>query len=210
MVLDWLPSRLPSISTGEMLRSEIARGTALGQQTKGIIASGALVGDDLINKMLAERIRESDCENGFMLDGYPRTLDQSRFLDGLLNRHGMAEPVVIHLDVPADVLVNRMISRRQCSGCGLMYNILSKRPRKPGRCDGCTSPLMVRKDDRETVIRERLRTYDAQTEPVLNHYRDRKYLHIPGENSPDRIFDAITEALQPMVGNVSHAAACIA
>jgi adenylate kinase len=210
MILDWLPGQLPSISTGEMLRAEIARGTALGERTKGIIAAGGLVGDDLINKMLAERIRQADCEQGFMLDGYPRTPEQARFLDAQLDQLGMPEPVVIHLDVPADVLVNRMISRRQCTGCGMMFNIMSKRPKKPGRCDACSSPLMVRRDDREEVIRERLRTYDAQTQPVLRHYRDRNYIHIPGEGSPDAIFEAITGALAPAVSRMPHAATCVA
>jgi adenylate kinase len=203
MILDWLPGRLPSISTGEMLRAEIARGSVLGQQTKAVIAAGGLVGDEIINTMLAARILQPDCRRGFMLDGYPRTPEQARFLDGLLKLHGMPAPLVIHLDVPAEVLISRMISRRQCSGCGSMFNILFRRPKAPGRCDDCSAPLVVRKDDREEVIRERLRTYDAQTQPVLNHYHNGNYIHIPGEGSPTYIFEAITQALDPVLNRLN-------
>jgi adenylate kinase len=202
MILDWLPGHRPSISTGEMLRSEIARGTALGQRTRAVIAAGGLVADDLINTMLATRILEPDCAQGFMLDGYPRTPEQARFLDGLLTQRGMPAPLVIHLDVPAEVLVGRMTSRRQCSGCGLMFNILSRRPKSPGRCDDCGAALIVRKDDHVDVIRERLRTYHAQTQPVLSHYHNGNYIHIPGEGSPTFIFEIITHALKPAVQQI--------
>jgi adenylate kinase len=120
----------------------------------------------------------------------------------LLTQRGMPAPLVIHLDVPAEVLVGRMISRRQCSGCGLMFNILSRRPKAPGRCDDCGAALMVRRDDHEDVIRERLRTYDAQTQPVLSHYHNGNYIHIPGEGSPTFIFETITSALKPVVHQV--------
>jgi adenylate kinase len=199
MILDWLPDRIPSISTGEMLRAEISNGTALGRETKAIIAAGGLVDDHIINCMLAHRIEQSDCRNGFLLDGYPRTPQQAGFLDTLLAERGMPAPLVIHLDVPAEVLISRMVCRRQCSNCGQMYNILSKRPRSPGRCDDCGEPLTVRKDDREEVIRERLRAYDAQTQPVLSHYYNGNYFHIPGDRSPTYIFEAITQALEPIL-----------
>jgi adenylate kinase len=199
MILDWLPQRIPSISTGEMLRAEIARGSSLGHQTKSTIASGGLVGDDLINNMLAARIDEPDCVNGFLLDGFPRTPEQAVFLDGLLAARGAPEPTVIHLDVPSEVLVSRMVCRRQCSDCGQMFNILSKRPRSPGRCDSCSAPLIVRRDDREEVIRERLRTYDSQTSPVLSHYYNGNYHHIEGDRSPRYIFEAITQSLESVL-----------
>lgn len=205
MLLDWLPGSLPSVSTGEMLRTEITRESALGLQSKAIIAAGGLVDDHIINAMLASRIRQPDCRHGFLLDGYPRTPEQAVFLDGLLQARGVPPPFVLHLDVPNEVLISRMISRRQCSGCGVMFNILSKRPKSPGRCDECGAALMVRKDDRETVIRQRLRTYDAQTQPVLSHYRTGNYFHIPGEGSPAHIFAAITNALHPVVNQLSRA-----
>ncbi len=182
-----------------MLRGEIAAGTALGLETKSIIASGGLVGDDIINRIVRQRIGKPDCSDGFMLDGYPRTIQQAEFLDGELAERGQPEPVVVHLDVPTEVLVSRIVCRRQCQGCGAMFNILSKRPHTPGRCDDCGEALVVRYDDREEVIRERLRAYDAQTRPVLAHYYNGNYCHIPGDRSPMYIFEAITSFLEPFV-----------
>lgn len=199
MILDWLRVKIPSISTGEMLRAEIAGGTPLGKEVQSVIAAGSLVGDDLINRLTEARIDHSDCANGFLLDGYPRTLRQAVFLDGLLADRGLPAPIVIHFDVPADVLTGRMVCRRQCAQCGLMFNILSKRPRVGGRCDECGGHLIVRKDDREEVIRERLRTYEEQTAPVLGHYYNGNYLHFPGDRSPVYIFEEVTAALEPFI-----------
>jgi adenylate kinase len=205
MILDWLKVKIPSISTGEMLRTEIAARTPLGLETKAIIAAGGLVGDEVINHMLASRIDRPDCRNGFMLDGYPRTLEQSEFLDRLLAGRNLPPPVVIHMDVPADVLIGRMVCRRQCARCGLMFNILSKRPKAPGRCDDCGGHLMVRKDDREDVIRERLKTYEAQTTPVLSHYYyNTNYCQIRGDRSPMYIFEAITNFLEPLLNGAQN------
>ena len=199
MIVDWLKVKIPSISTGEMLRAEVAAATPLGLEVKSVMASGGLVNDDLINRLLAARIDRPDCANGFMLDGYPRTTEQAEFLDKLLAERGLPEPVIVHLDVPAEVLIGRIVCRRQCAQCGMMYNILSKRPKKAGRCDECGGHLIVRYDDREEVIRERLRTYEAQTTPVISHYYNGNYLHIPGDRSPMYIFEAITNALEPYV-----------
>jgi adenylate kinase len=203
MILDWLKVKIPSISTGEMLRAEIEANTPLGLEVKSTIAAGCLVGDDLINRLLAARIDQPDCALGFMLDGYPRTTQQAQFLDRLLAKRNLPAPIVVHLDVPAEVLIGRMVCRRQCAQCGMMFNILSKRPKKAGRCDQCAGHLMVRKDDREDVIRERLRTYEAQTTPVIGHYYNGNYLHIPGDRSPMYIFEAVTNALEPFVNVVA-------
>ena len=131
-----------------------------------------------------------------MLDGYPRTVEQAEFLDRLLAERGLPKPIVIHLDVPADVLVGRMISRRHCSQCGQMYNILSKRPKVAGRCDEDGAPLLVRKDDKEDVIRERLATYAKVTRPVLSHYPSDQYFQISGDRSTSYIFEEITGILE--------------
>jgi len=199
MIIDWLPAKIPSISTGEMLRAEIAAGSELGLETKSIMAGGGLVGDSIINRMLSARVAQPDCANGFLLDGYPRTLPQAAFLDGLLRDRGADPPVVIHLDVPAEALVGRMLCRRQCAQCGVMFNILSRRPRVPGQCDECGGALTIRRDDREEVVRERLRTYEEQTRPVLGHYYNGNYHHIPGDRSQTCIFEAITQILEPLV-----------
>jgi len=182
-----------------MLRAEIAAGSDLGRQTQSIIAAGGLVSDDLINAALGKRIQQPDCTHGFMLDGYPRTVEQAEYLDTQLVTHSLPAPAVIHLDVPADVLVGRMISRRQCSECGLMYNILSKRPRVAGRCDDDGAPLIVRKDDQEQVIRERLRTYSELTRPVLDHYPSDRYFQISGDRSAPYIFEEITRILEALL-----------
>jgi len=197
MIADWLKTKIPVISTGDMLRAEIAAGTLLGNQVKSIVAGGGLVSDDLVNQILEARISQPDCANGFMLDGYPRTVEQAEFLERLLKARGLREPVVIHLDVPADVLVGRMICRRQCSKCAAQYNVLSKRPKTPGRCDECGAELMVRKDDREDVIRERLQAYHDLTTPVLSYYYNGNYFQIAGDRSPVYIFEVITSALEP-------------
>jgi adenylate kinase len=196
LMLEWLPEKIPSISTGDMLRAEIAAKTPLGLKTQSIIAAGGLVSDDLISEALRCRLNQPDCRKGFMLDGYPRTLEQAHFLDGLLHERGLPAPIVIHLDVPADVLVGRMVSRRQCTKCGRMYNVLSQRPKTPGQCDDDHAPLFVRKDDQEDVIRERLRTYESITRPVLNHYPSNKYFQISGDRSTSYIFEEITEILE--------------
>jgi adenylate kinase len=199
MILEWLPVKIPSISTGEMLRAEIAAGTELGERTKAVIAAGGLVDDGIINQMLAARISKPDCAGGFMLDGYPRTAQQAVYLDSLLAQRNEPAPIVIHLDVPMDALVGRMMCRRQCGECGRMFNILSKRPKVPGKCDACGGPLRVRKDDREEVIKERLRTYELQTQPVLNHYYSGDYHHIGADMSQSYIFEEITRVLGPRV-----------
>jgi adenylate kinase len=196
MIADWLKTKIPVISTGDMLRAEIAAGTPLGLEVKSIVASGGLVGDELVNEILRSRVSQPDCAHGFMLDGYPRTLEQADYLDLLLKKRGLPEPVVIHLDVPPDVLAGRMICRRQCAKCGAQFNILSKRPRTPGRCDECGSELRVRKDDREDVIRERLHAYADLTRPVLSHYYNGNYFQIAGDRSPMYIFEEITSTLE--------------
>jgi adenylate kinase len=203
LIIDWLRDThrrtIPSISTGDMLRAEIAAGTPLGRETQSIIAAGGLVPDDLINAALGIRIRQPDCQGGFMLDGFPRTVEQAEFLDAQLVRSKLPAPAVIHLDVPADVLVGRMVSRRQCSKCGQMYNILSKRPKVVGRCDADGGALVVRKDDQESVIRERLRTYRELTRPVLDHYPSHRYFQISGDRSAPYIFEEITRILEALI-----------
>lgn len=194
LISDWL--KIPAISTGEMFRAEIEAGTDLGLAAQSIIAAGGLVGDGLVNDMLANRIGRPDCADGFLLDGYPRTLDQAGFLDPLLTMRGFPSPVVLHLDVPEDALVGRMTSRRQCPNCSRVYNLLHQPPQSPGVCDNDGAALITRKDDREEVFRERLRTYSELTHPVIAHYQDREYHVIRGDRSPAYIFEEITAIVE--------------
>jgi adenylate kinase len=195
LITDWL--KIPGISTGEMLRAEIQAGTELGQAARVVIANGGLVSDDLVNRMLANRIAQPDCKPGFLLDGYPRTVAQAEYLDGLFRERHLANPVILHLDVPLDALMGRLTSRRQCPQCGRIYNLLHQPPKKAGLCDDDGIELATRKDDQESVVRERLRTYDSQSRPVIAHYQDGDYYQIRGDRSPGYIFEEITGILEP-------------
>jgi adenylate kinase len=196
-ISSWLG--IPAISTGDMLREEIKAGSALGNAAKSIMASGGLVGDDLVNRMLAQRVSSPDSAHGFLLDGYPRTVEQAEYLDSLLSERRFATPIVLHLDVPMDALVGRLSSRRQCPKCKRIYNLLQVKPRVPGICDDDGTPLITRKDDSEDVVTERIRTYDEVTRPVLTYYQDRTYYQIRGDRSPEYIFEVITGILEPVV-----------
>ncbi|HZU23945.1 MAG TPA: adenylate kinase [Bryobacteraceae bacterium] len=188
---------IPAISTGDMLRSEAQAGSELGRIAQKIMSNGGLVSDDLINRMLECRIMRVDCRHGFLLDGYPRTVQQAEFLDGLLAEKRLGPPIVIHLDVPCAALVARLTSRRTCPKCGRIYNLLHQPPRMAGICDVDGAELVTRKDDTEETARERLKTYDELTWPVIAHYRDANYHLISGDRSPQYIFEAIQQVLEP-------------
>lgn len=194
LITNWL--KIPAISTGEMLRAEIQSETELGKSAQSVMARGGLVGDDLVNTMLVGRISQPDSRAGFLLDGYPRTVEQAEFLDGALAARGFPKPVILHLDVPFPALIARMTSRRQCPRCGRVYNILSNPPKTDNVCDDDGTPLVVRKDDQVEVFTERLRTYDEVTRPVLAYYSDRDYFQISGDRSPKYIFEAIVQILE--------------
>ena len=189
--------RIPAISTGEIFRAELKAGTPLGNAAKEIMASGGLVGDDIVNQMVRGRLEQPDCRNGFLLDGYPRTIAQAEFLDGLIRDLNYPEPEVIYLEVPDEVLVARLTSRRQCSVCGRIYNLLSQPPSKDGVCDLEGAALIQRDDDKEDVIRARLRAYAESTGPLVEYYSGRRLHHINGNRTPAEIqkdVDAIITA----------------
>jgi adenylate kinase len=204
LITNWL--HVPAISTGDLLRAEVAAGTDLGGQAKIIMAAGGLVGDDLVNAMLARRLEEPDCRQGFLLDGYPRTVEQAEFLDCLLNRRKLPPPILLHLDVPNDALVSRMTSRRQCPACQRIYNLLHQPPKKAGICDDDKTKLITRKDDREETVRERLETYERVTRPVLSHYDYQNYYQIRGDRSPNYIFEEIAGVLEPWASRNGNSA----
>jgi len=159
---------IPHISTGDMLRDRIARKDALGLEVEGILQSGGLVSDEIVNRLVAERIEQPDCEAGFILDGYPRTVNQAKVLTEV---PGIA-PLVVYLKVDYNVIVARLAGRRLCPVCGTVYN-LSREALKVCKNDG--SKLMIREDDREEVVRERLKAYETQTRPVLQFFRQAGY-----------------------------------
>ena len=194
LITNWL--KIPAISTGELLRAEIEAGTELGNAAQSVMARGGLVSDDLVNEMLLGRISKPDCAKGFLLDGYPRTVEQAEFLDRVLPERTRQETVILHLDVPFPALIARMTSRRQCPKCGRVYNLLSSPPKVDSLCDDDGTPLVVRKDDQVEIFKERLRTYDEMTRPVLAYYHNRNYYQISGDRSPKYIFEEITSILE--------------
>jgi len=188
---------IPSISTGEIFRAELKAGTPLGNAAKQIMASGGLVGDDIVNAMVSGRLQQPDCRAGFLLDGYPRTIPQAQFLDGLLKELGYPEPAVIYLEVPDSVLIARLTARRQCPSCGRIYNVLSQPPQREGVCDVDGAALIQRDDDKEEVIRARLKAYAESTGPLIQYYAGRNFYGIDGNRRPDAIQKDIDKILEP-------------
>ena len=178
---------IPAISTGEMLRAEVEARTPLGLVAAEVLAAGQLVGTDLVNEMLVRRITKPDCANGFLLDGYPRTVPQAEFLDDLLRKGGFPPPMVFHLETPTSVLVERLSARRQCPKCGRIYNLLYKPPVKPGVCDVDGTKLIERQDDTRAVVRERLASYERLTAPVIAYYANADLHVIPANRPPNEV-----------------------
>lgn len=186
---------IPAISTGDLLRSEMAAGTPLGQQAQAVMAAGALVSDELVNQMLVNRIAQPDCRNGFLLDGYPRTLEQAVFLDKMFVERGLV-PLVFHLEVDDEILVERVCARRSCPKCGRIYNLVFQKPQQEGLCDDCNRELIRRKDDCCEVARERLKAYHKQTGPAIDFFRNRHFHAFDGTKAPNEIFAEIEHALE--------------
>ena len=187
---------IPAISTGEMLRAEVEADTPLGKQVQSILAVGSLVSDELVNDIVVSRITKPDCKNGFLLDGYPRTLSQAKFLDGQLTQLGFRPPTVFHLATPKSVLIERISSRRQCPKCGRIYNLLFKPPLRPGVCDDDGTKLIRRSDDSVEVVSARLEAYERQTTPIMVHYAGGDYHSIPANRPPAEIFRDIEAILK--------------
>ncbi|HZZ37649.1 MAG TPA: adenylate kinase [Acidobacteriaceae bacterium] len=163
---------IPQISTGDLLRYNRDHGTALGLKAKEVMASGRLVPDELVNAMVAERLKQPDTVRGFILDGFPRTLGQAKWLDGHIGADPLALPVIaISIRVSYNQLLRRITGRRICPVCGTIYNIYLQPPKVDEKCDLDGSPLTRRSDDTEEVFQERMRTYETQTAPVVEHYR---------------------------------------
>ena len=162
--------KVPHISTGDMLRSHIREGNALGVRVAATMQKGALVRDAVVNDLVERRLAEPDAQAGFILDGYPRTREQAEHLLGWLDSRGIPE-LVIHLIVDYNVIVTRLTGRRQCPRCGTLYNIVSNPPRVAGVCDLDGQALVIRDDDRESVIRQRLAEYELQSRPLIEFFR---------------------------------------
>lgn len=187
---------IPEVSTGAMLREAVLERTELGCQIKSLMEAGALVPDNIVCALVEQRISGLDCTPGFILDGFPRNLDQADFLDRLLETQGRDGARVINIRADADALVQRLAGREICPVCGLIYNVYSRPPRKPGLCDRDGAQLVRRKDDREDAIRLRLVEYETQTKPLIDHYRDLDLLReVDGNSQPAAVTEAIFRLL---------------
>ncbi len=161
---------IPKISTGDMLRKEVKDCTPLGLKAKEIMARGALVSDQIINELLRNRVKQNDCKKGFMLDGFPRTINQAEELFKITEELGYKIDLVIDLVVSEELIVKRLTNRRVCRKCGGNFNLFSSHSKKPGICDFCGGELYQRADDNEATIRNRLQVYAKDTQPLINYY----------------------------------------
>ena len=157
---------IPTISTGNIIREALANGTEMGLKAKSFIEAGKLVPDDVVIGIIKERLANEDCNNGFILDGFPRTIPQAEALDNM----GIIIDKVVDIDVPDENIVNRMSGRRVCKACGSSYHIENKKPKVEGVCDACGGELQIRKDDAPETVLDRLNVYHEQTEPLKDYY----------------------------------------
>lgn len=169
--------QIPTISTGNMIREALKSGTEMGKKAQSYIESGALVPDEVVIGIVKERLAQDDCKNGFILDGFPRTIPQAEALD----RMGITIDRVVNIDVPDEVITRRVSGRRVCPGCGNSYHVETKKPQQEGVCDRCGTTLVQRKDDQPETVQERLRVYHEQTEPLREYYaKAGKLLEVDG------------------------------
>jgi adenylate kinase len=191
---------VPHLSTGDMLREAVNRGTELGRLAKPIMDSGELVPDDLIMRMVEERLSRPDSKGGFVFDGFPRTIPQAEALGRILERHGF-KPLVVDFEVSEDKLVRRLAGRWTCSVGGEIYNIYEHPPKVPGVCDVDGGKLMQRSDDRPEVVKERLAAYERKTKPLANYYRQRGVLEVvDGSADVEEVGRALNEILKRAEG----------
>jgi adenylate kinase len=184
---------LPHISTGDMLRAAMAKDTGMGREAKRYMESGELVPDEVVIGVVRDRLAEDDTREGFLLDGFPRTIEQAERLDALLAEAGRRLTDVVQLDVPEDELVERLAGRRLCRSCGKGYHVVFDPPRREGVCDVCGGELYQRADDNEATVRNRLSVYREQTEPLVEYYRDKGILRTAfgGGKMPDEVFEQV-------------------
>jgi len=188
--------KIPQISTGDILRKAVADGTPLGKEAKVIMDSGGLVSDKIVLGLVEERLKQPDCKNGFILDGFPRNTAQAEALDKILTASGMPLTVALNIDVDLNDLLKRLTGRRTCKSCQQMYNIYFSAPKKEGICDKCGGALFQRDDDKEETIKKRLDVYQKQTAPLIDYYSKKKIMKtVMGVGSIDDIFKKAVAAI---------------
>ena len=179
------------ISTGDILRAAVAAGTELGKQAQAAMKAGDLVSDDLIMGIMEERLQEDDCKSGYLLDGFPRTIPQAEALKKLLDKMGEKLDAAVEIDVPRDVILDRLTTRRTCAGCGAIYNIKSNPTKVEGICDKCGESVVQRDDETEEAISNRLNVYNDQTASLVGFYKEEGLLLSVDATSSDSVINAI-------------------
>lgn len=179
---------IPHISTGDIFRANIKLGTDLGKEAKSYIDKGLLVPDEVVISIVKDRLAEDDCKNGFLLDGFPRTLDQGEALDENLKDMGISLDKVINIEVEIDILIERAIGRRICKECGATYHVKFNPPKEEGKCDVCSGELYQRDDDTEETVKKRFSVYQEQTKPLIDYYTKKDLiLNVDGSKAIDEI-----------------------
>ena len=187
---------IPHISTGDIFRANIKNGTELGAKAKEYMDKGLLVPDELVCDLVVDRIQQADCEKGYILDGFPRTIPQAEALENALNAIEQKLDYAIDIDVPDENIINRMSGRRACVGCGATYHVLFNPTKVEGKCDVCGESLILRDDDKPETVKKRLDVYHTQTQPLTDFYTERKVLvEVDGTQSMDKVFDDIMKIL---------------
>ncbi|AKG91352.1 Adenylate kinase [Geoglobus ahangari] len=188
---------IPQISTGDMFREAVAKGTELGKKAKEYMDRGELVPDEIVIGIVRERLSQPDCEKGFILDGFPRTIKQAEALDEMLDDMGKKIDAVINIVVPDEEILKRIVYRRVCKECGAVYNLIYSPPKQDGICDKCGGELYQRDDDKEETVKERLRVYKEQTEPLINYYSQKEVIYnIDGTKDIEEVWKQIESVLE--------------
>ena len=188
--------QIPHISTGDIFRANIKNGTELGKKAKTYMDQGALVPDELTCDLVMDRIQQDDCKNGFVLDGFPRTIPQANALDEALAKDGEKIEFAIDIEVPDENIINRMSGRRACVGCGATYHIVYNPTKVEGKCDTCGADLILRDDDKPETVLNRLKVYHEQTQPLIDFYTKKGVIaEVDGTKDMKDVFDAIVAIL---------------
>ena len=188
--------QIPHISTGDIFRSNIKEGTELGMKAKAYMDQGGLVPDELTIVMLMDRIQKDDCKNGYVLDGFPRTIPQAESLTNALNERNQKIDYAVNVDVPDENIVNRMSGRRACLSCGATYHIVYKPSKVEGICDVCGDKLVLRDDDKPETVKKRLSVYHDQTQPLIDYYKEAGVLaNVDGTQDMEKVFSDIVAVL---------------
>lgn len=187
---------IPHISTGDIFRANIKQGTELGAKANEYMEKGLLVPDELVCDLVVDRIQQADCEKGFILDGFPRTIPQAEALTNALDAIGQNMDYAINIEVPDENIVNRMAGRRACVGCGATYHIVNNPSKVEGVCDICGEKLILRKDDNPETVLNRLKVYHEQTQPLIEYYKAKGILaEVDGTQDMDKVFKDILKTL---------------